>query len=274
MALFLIHATMAKHPVVDLSVFRMRTYSAGVFLMAMLGFVLYGNLVLVPIWMQTLIGYPALQAGLALAPRGLGSFLAMPIVGAILSRVDPRKVLVLGLVGASVSLFQFAALNLNAGYWDFFWPQFLQGASLAMLFVPLTTTTMDPVPNEKMGNATSIFNLMRNIGGSIGIAASTTMVARNQQQNINLLGAHVNAYDPQARAAIEGIRNSLMAQGADITSATHQAYGVAFGLVQQQAAIVAFLNVFRLLGIIFLSVLPFLLLMKRPTSRRRGPAAH
>jgi DHA2 family multidrug resistance protein len=272
LAIFVAHALLSKHPVVDLSVFRLRTYSAGVFLMTMLGFMLYGSLVMLPIWLQTLMGYPALEAGLTLAPRGLGGFIAMPIVGIILARLDARKVLVVGLVGASVTLLQLSALNLEAGYWNFFWPQFLQGMAMAMLFVPLTTTTMDPIPNHQMGNATSIFNLMRNIGGSIGIATSTTLVARNQQANINRLGAHVNAFDPQAQAMLEGIRNSLMAQGTDYASATRQAYGVAFGLIQRQAAVVAFLSIFRLMGVLFLVMLPLLLLMKRPATRRPGPA--
>ena len=95
----------------------------------------------------------------------------MPLVGTVLSRLDPRKVLAVGLTGAAWSLYALARLNLKAGYWDIFWPQFIQGAALAMLFVPLTTATMDPIPKEEMGNATSMFNLMRNLGGSFGIAA-------------------------------------------------------------------------------------------------------
>jgi len=271
LTIFVIHAVLAKHPVVDLSVFRIRTYSLGVLLMTMLGFVLFGSLVMIPIWLQTLMGYPALQAGLAMAPRGLGSFLMMPLVGVLVTRIDTRKVLVVGLVGASFTLYQLSSLSLDAGYWDFFWPQLIQGTTLAMLFVPLTTTTMDPIPNEKMGNATSIFNLMRNLGASVGIATATTMIARNQQQNINHLGARVNLFDPQARTMLEQIRNSLMAQGADFASATRQAYGVAFGLVQRQAAILAFLNVFRLMAVLFLAMLPLLLLMKRPRTRNNAP---
>jgi len=273
LAIFLVHALLAKHPVVDLRVFQKRTYSTGVLLITMLGFVLYGSLVMLPIWLQTLMGYPALQAGLALAPRGMGSFLVMSLVGTLVSRIDARKVLVVGLAGASYTLYQLSALNLSAGYWDFFWPQFFQGMTLAMLFVPLTTITMDPIPVEKMGNATSIFNLMRNIGGSVGIAVSTTLVARGQQQNINRLGAQVNLFNPQARTLIEGIRQSLMAQGADYASATRQAYAAAFGIVQRQAAIVTFLNVFRLMSVLFLAMLPFLLLMKRPRGRK-APARH
>ena len=129
---FIMRELMALNPVVHLSVFRNRTYSAGVFLMTVLGFVLYGSLLLVPIFLQTLLGYPALEAGIAMAPRGLGSFLMMPFVGTVLGRFDPRKVLAVGLVGGAWSLYALSQLNLDAGYWDIFWPQFIQGAALAL----------------------------------------------------------------------------------------------------------------------------------------------
>ena len=203
LTVFLVHEFRTAFPVVDLTVFAKRTYSTGVLLMTLLGFVLYGSLVLLPIWLQTLMGYPALQAGYAMAPRGLGSFLAMPITGALLSRFDARKLLVLGFAASALSLFQLSWLNLNAGYWDFFWPQFIQGAGLALVFVPLTTVTMDPIGNEQMGNATSIFNLMRNIGGSLGIAAGTTLVARSEQSNIDRLGIHANLFNPHLQEVME-----------------------------------------------------------------------
>ncbi len=180
-AVFLVYEWFAEDPVVDLHVFRIRTYSTGVFLMTTLGFVLYGSLVLLPILLQTVLGYPSLQAGIAMAPRGMGSFIGMPLVGMLISRFDPRKMVAIGLLVGGMTLLWLGQINLNAGYWDFFWPQFAQGLGLSMLFVPLTTISMDPIPRERMGNATSLFNLMRNIGGSIGIAVTGTMLARQQQ---------------------------------------------------------------------------------------------
>jgi DHA2 family multidrug resistance protein len=268
---FVIYELAVRHPVVDLRVFKKRTYSAGVFLMTVLGFVLYGSLVLLPIFLQTLLNYPALQAGIAMFPRGMGSFIAMPITGAILSRLDARKLLVFGIVGTAITLFQLSHLNLNAGYWDVFWPQFSQGLALAFLFVPLTTATMDPIPNEEMGNATSIFNLMRNLGGSMGIAGATTLIARQEQLHINRLGTNITIYSPQAQAAINQMRGVFMGQGSDPTTATNRAYGAIFGLVQQQATMLSFADVFHLLGLVFLLVLPALFLMRR--RHRRGPVA-
>ncbi len=212
---FIVHELRARDPVVRLRVFKDRTYGAGVFLMTVLGFVLYGSLLLVPIMLQTLLGYPALQAGIAMAPRGLGSFLMMPLVGTVLGKFDPRKVLAVGLVGASWTLYDLSNLNLQAGYWDIFWPQFIQGAALALLFVPLTTATMDPISKEEMGNATSMFNLMRNLGGSIGIASATTFLFRRQQFHTSLLGANINAFRPQVQALSNAMQANMVAHGSD-----------------------------------------------------------
>jgi DHA2 family multidrug resistance protein len=274
LAAFLVHELRTAHPVVDLRVLRVRTFSAGVVLMSVVGFVLFGSLVLLPIFLQTLLGYPALQAGIALSPRGVGSFLAMPLVGMIIGRIEARKLLAAGLVLGCVTLLWLGGLNLDAGYWDIFWPQFLQGAALALLFVPLTTISMDPIPRESMGNATSIFNLMRNIGGSLGIAVATTILERRQQLHTSMLAAHVDVYNPQARALFEQIRAALEARGSDVVTAGQQALVIVNGLVRRQAAALAFTDVFRLLGILFLLVLPLLFLMRRPRAGRGAGPAH
>lgn len=271
---FVIRELRTSDPVVHLRVFKIRTYAAGVFLMTVLGFVLYGSLVLLPIFLQTLLGYPALEAGIAMFPRGLGSFLAMPLVGVIIARADPRKLLGLGLTIAAFTLFQLSWLNLNAGYWDIFWPQFIQGAALALLFVPLTTATMDPIPVQEMGNATSLFNLLRNVGGSIGIAIADTYLFRRQQMYTSMLGKNVNPYNPAASSMIEGIRGSLVARGQDAATALHQAYAAMFGMIQRQAAMLSFVDTFRLMGGIFLLLLPLLLVMKRPRPRAGSAPMH
>jgi len=272
LALFVVHELRTRNPVVNLRVFKTRTYAAGVFLMTVLGFVLYGSLLLLPVFLQTLLGYPALDAGLAMAPRGLGSFLMMPVVGTVLGRFDPRKVLAVGLVGAAWTLYALSKLNLEAGYWDIFWPQFIQGAALAMLFVPLTTATMDPIRKEEMGNATSMFNLMRNLGGSFGIAGATTYLFRRQQYHTNLLGADVTQFNPRTQVLLKGIQSNMEIHGADPSTALHRAYGTIWGMVQQQASMQAFVDTFLALSIVFLLVLPLLFVMKRPR-HHRGPSA-
>jgi DHA2 family multidrug resistance protein len=272
LAIFIGRELRTDHPVVDLRVFRNRTYATGVTLMTVLGFVLYGSTVLIPLLLQTLLGYPALQAGIVMLPRGLGSFIFMPIVGILMSKIEARKLLTAGVLISSMSFWRFSHLAIGVGYWDFFWPLIIQGSAMGLLFVPLTTITNDSIPKEQMGNATSLFNLMRNIGASIGIASVTTLVARHQQIHLNTLGARVNPYDAQARSMIEAMRRSLMAAGADPITATQQAYASIFGMVQRQATMMAFNDAFRVLMILFLLMLPLILIMKKPRAQG-GPVA-
>jgi DHA2 family multidrug resistance protein len=228
--------------------------------------------VLLPIWLQTLLGYPSLQAGIALAPRGVGSFIAMPVIGILLARHDPRKFLAAGITFVSLTLFQLARLDLTAGYWDFFWPQFLQGMSLAMIFVPLTTVSMARIPREQMGNATSIFNLLRNLGGSIGIAGVTTMLERVGQTHFNTLRTHVTPYDMHSQNLLEGLKRSFMAHGVPAATAAKQAYAAVYGMLARQASMLSFIQVFRVLSVVFLLLLPLLLVMKRPPKASAPPA--
>lgn len=264
---------LVEHPIVDLRAFTERTYSAGVTLMTVLGFVLYGSLVLLPIMLQTLLGYPALQAGIALAPRGMGSFLTMGLVGRALEWVDARVLLAIGVVIGAYTLFWFGSLNLDAGYWEIFWPQFIQGIGLALLFVPLTTITMDPIPREKMGNATSIFNLMRNVGGSMGIAASTTILARRGQLHVHSLGARVDPYSLGARSMMEALKSYFVSRGSDLVTATRQAEAAIYGMVRRQATMVAFTDVFRFLALLFIVMLPLILIMRSPGAGRKAAGA-
>src|SRR5438105_15745319 len=135
-----------------------------------------------------------------MAARGVGALLMMEVTGQLAGGMDAGKLLSAGLLIGGMTLLWLAQLNLQAGYWDIFWPQIIQGAGMSLLFVPLTTVTMDPIPRERMGNATSLFNLMRNIGGSIGIAMTGTMLQRHQEATTVTLGAHVTPYDPAAQS--------------------------------------------------------------------------
>jgi DHA2 family multidrug resistance protein len=271
---FLARELMTDHPVVNLRVFKDRTFATGTFLMTMLGFVMYGSLVLLPIWLQTLLGYSALDAGVAMAPRGMGAFMAMPLIGTLIGKFDPRRFLASGLTLASITLWGFSRLSLEAGYWDFFWPQFVQGISMALLFVPLTTISMGKIPREQMGNATSIFNLLRNVGGSIGIAIVATIVERTQVRNVNTLGEHVNPFNPAAVQRMTAAKQFLMSQGVDPATAAKQAAAMTMGAVQRQATITSYVDTFQLLAIIFLSLVPLILLMRKPSGPAGPMAAH
>jgi MFS transporter, DHA2 family, multidrug resistance protein len=251
-----------EHPIVDLRVLKDRTFTAGVTLMTMLGFVLYASLMLLPIFLQTLLAYPALQSGLALSPRGVGSLIMMPIVGQLTNRYDPRKLIAIGLVVGGWTMFSLSNLNLNAGYWDIFWPQVIQGGAMAFLFIPLMATSMSGISKEKMGNATSIYNLMRNIGGSFGIATMTTFLARRGQLHQNQLIAHVTPYDPAARNMLRGMRGWFLSHGSNSVDAARKSMGAMYGLVKQQAALLSFVEAFWIMGVIFLCMLPLVLLLR------------
>jgi DHA2 family multidrug resistance protein len=263
-AAFIWRELVITHPIVDLRVFKIGTYTIGVIATVVLGFVLYGSLILLPIMLQTLLGYPALQAGIAMAPRGFGSFLAMPVVGYLTAKIDPRKLVAAGLVSGAWTLFWLGDLNLQAGYWDIFWPQFFQGVALGLLFVPLTTITMAPIPRERMGNAASLFNLMRNIGGSVGIAMTATLLSHRQELHRQVLSEHINPYNPAAQQTLSALKSALMARGVDAFTATQQAYGAMYGMVMKQAAMLSFLDVFHALGIIFLIMAPAMFIMRKP----------
>ena len=253
-----------RDPVVDLRALKERSFGTGVFLISLLGFVLYASLVLLPIYLQTLLGYPAYNAGLALSPRGVGSLVVMPVVGYLTSKIDPRRLICVGLVLGAITMHSLSGLNLNAGYWDIFWPQILQGVALSMLFVPIMTVSMARIPKDRMGNATSIFNLMRNIGGSVGIAMMTTFMARRQQLHQNHLVARISPGDPETYQTLRGLEAWFHVQGFSNADAARKALGALYGLVQRHAAMLAFVEAFWLMAIIFLLMLPFLLLMQHP----------
>ena len=213
--------------------------------------------------LQTLMGYPPLQAGIAMAPRGMGSFIAMPLVGVLTQRIDGRKLVGFGLALGAFTNLWLSWLNLSAGYWDMFWPQFLQGFALGLLFVPLTTITMAPIAREAMGNATSLFNLMRNQAGGIGIAFVTTMLARRRAYHTAVLTSHISQYASTSASYLESLRAAFIARGADAVTAAQRAYAAAAGLVARQAATLSFIDLFWILAMFFLAI-PLLFFMKRP----------
>jgi DHA2 family multidrug resistance protein len=269
----IIQQLISKKPIIDLRLFRDRSYSVGVFLMTVLGFVLYGSLVLLPVMLQTLFGFSSYQAGQAMMPRGVGSLLMMPTVGYLTGHVDARKLLVIGLAVGGGTLLWLGQINLNAGYWEIFWPQFIQGAGLALLFVPLTTVSMATIAQERMGYATSLFNLMRNIGGSIGIAITATILQRQRVQIGSHMGENISAYDPATQSMMAQITNGLIAAGSDAVTATQQAYMVLNGMLFRQASMVSFVMLFRLLGLVFLLMVPLVFIMRKPKRAGGGGAA-
>jgi DHA2 family multidrug resistance protein len=268
-----IRELLARQPVVDLRAFLERTFAVGVALITVTSFALFSSLVMLPVYFQVLLGYPALQAGIALMPRGYASLFVTPLVGLIVVRVDPRKLLALGFLTGAISLLWFSRLNLEVGYWDLFWPQFLQGISFSLLMVPLTVVTMDRIAPQAIGDATSLFNLMRNLGGSFGIAATETLLARFRQEQLTIVGSHVSVYSPATRIRLEGLGQAFVARGSDPATAAQLAHAAIWRMVQAQAAMISYLEIFRLLTVFFLLALPLVLLLKRPVHQTTATPA-
>ncbi len=261
-----------RAPVIDLSVFRYRSFAVGTFLMMIVGFVLYGSTVLLPLLMQELLGYTATHAGVTNLPRGMASFLFMPVVGFLTGKVDARKLLGAGLLSTAAAMFWLSFSSLNIGFWNFWWPLTLQGAGLGLIFVPLTTVTNDPIPKESMGNATSVFNLMRNIGASVGIASVEALQFRHMQTHLNVLGQHVNSASLRTQQMLAGLQHMFTSRGADAATAQKQAHAAIWGMIQQQAAMLAYNDVFRFLGWMFLVMVPLIFLMKKPRAKAAAMA--
>ncbi|HUI85491.1 MAG TPA: DHA2 family efflux MFS transporter permease subunit [Candidatus Binatia bacterium] len=264
----------AEHPILDLSVFRYRSYAIGTFLMTFIGFVLYGSTVLLPLLMQVILGYTALHAGVTNLPRGLASFCIMPIVGRLTDKIDHRKLLGVGLVASAYAMWELSRFSLDVASRNFWWPLMVQGAALGFVFVPLTTITNNPIPNERMGNATSIFNLMRNIGASIGIAMVETVQFRKQQTHINILGEHVSPGSVTAQQMFQGMKSHFMSQGSSAAMATQQAYESIWAMVQRQAAMLAYNDTFLFLALIFVAMIPLLFLLRKPRAKAGAVMMH
>jgi len=252
----------AKDPVADLRAFGQRTFAGGTLGMAVIGFVMYGSQVTISIWLQTLLGYPSMQAGVAMVAIGLGSVIAMPTASVLMARFDPRKVFAWGVVGFVISFYRLMGFNLLIGFWDIFWPQFLQGMAMGLMVVPLMVVTMAYIPKEKTGNATGLFNMMRNIGGGIGISLVSTMLTRMGQEHTHYLVANVTPYSPLTQSLLGGLKGLFAGSGP--AAADLQAYATLFGLLQREATMVALVRVFQYLGVLALILIPLIALTRRP----------
>jgi len=261
---FIIRQFSTDHPIVRFRLLRYRNFASGIVLVFVLGFVLYGTLVLLPLFMQTLLGWTAVTAGFWTSPRGIGTAICMPLVGVLLGRGwDGRRMLVFGFVVASMAFFGYSRMNLQSGTWDIFWYQITQGMGMAFIFVPLTVLTMAPISKQDTGYATSLYSVMRNIGSSVGISFITTWVARRSQMHQSVLVAHVTPYDLWPEQALAQGRAMLFHEGSDWVTAGRQSMGLIYRAVQQQAALLSFIEAFRVMGFLFLAIIPLVLMMRR-----------
>jgi DHA2 family multidrug resistance protein len=252
-----------KDPIIDLHLFRDRTFGISNLLMFMLGFALLGSTLLLPLFMQTLLGYSAEQSGLALMPGGFTIMLLLPLVGFLLSRYSPRWLLVFGLVVLSGSLFHMAGFDLQLDFRHAAIARVFQAVGMAFLFVPINTAAYAFLPREKNNAASGLMNLARNIGGSVGISLVTTMLDRRTQVHMNDLSRNLSSGNPALRSMVLGATRAMQAHGASAAFATRQAYALVEGTVQREATMLAYIDNFRLLGWAIMAMIPIVFLMKK-----------
>jgi MFS transporter, DHA2 family, multidrug resistance protein len=263
-----------KEPVVDLRMLKDRNFAIATITMFFLGFVLYSTTVLIPQLLQQLMGYTAQLAGLALSPGGAVIMLMMPVVGILVSKLDTRILIAFGCVVCSLALFVMAGWDLGLDYRHAVEARMLQSFGLAFLFIPINVAAFAYVPKEKTNMGTGIINLARNVGASVGIATVTTMLDRRAQFHMARLTERANELSAAYHNTLNGIQLKLISAGSTAANAGAQAHGMIYGTIQRQAAMLAFLDNFKLLGIIFLVVIPILVLMRKPRMRGGNVPVH
>lgn len=254
-----------EHPLVDLRVFKNRNFAIGLILMTTLGAILYGTTAQIPLFLQTLMGYPALQSGYALSPRGIAAFFTTAIVGRLVGKIRSKWLLCFGFVLLATSSFMLSRVNMDVARINVIWPSVVNGIAISFIFVPLTIITMSQLHQQQLGNATGLYNLTRNLGGSIGIAFVTTMLARGAQAHQSLLVGHLTATDRPFVQHLAGAKQ-LLAHHADPVTATHQAYAAVYALLGQQAHLLAYVDNFFVFGAAAVCVMPLIFLFKRVTA--------
>jgi DHA2 family multidrug resistance protein len=254
----------AKDPVVDFRMLKNRNFAIATTAMFFLGFVLYSSTVLIPQLLQELLGYSAELAGLALSPGGAVIMLMMPVVGMLVSRVDTRWLIAFGCSVSAFALLIMAGWDLSLDYRHAVLGRMLQSFGLAFLFIPINVAAFAYVPREKTNMGTGIINLARNVGASVGIATVTTLLERRTQHHMAQLGEHVNPYSHAYHNLIAGLTASFSASGSSASGAAARAQGMIYGIIQRQAAMLAFLDDFKLLAVVFFAIIPIFFLMKRP----------
>jgi DHA2 family multidrug resistance protein len=266
---FLVRELTTDEPILDLAVYAERNFAAGSFIMfvVMVGF--FSSMVLLALFTQKVLGYDAWTSGLVLAPGGVGNLLSLLLAGRLITRMDQRVLLALGCVLNALATWWMANVTLGVDYWSLAWPRFVQGVGVGFIFVPLNTVALAHVPRERMGNATVLLNVVRNLGGAIGVAVMATLLARRGQEHQTSLVGHVSVWDPETAERLRSLSAHFAAQGADAFTAERRAVGVLYHEVTQQAQLLAVADVFWMLFLLFSAALLLLPLLQRV---HMGPA--
>ncbi|HEX3940828.1 MAG TPA: DHA2 family efflux MFS transporter permease subunit [Acidobacteriaceae bacterium] len=270
LAWFIIHSWRNKQPLVNLHVLKNRNFAVGCGLMFMLGTALYSTITVLPLFYQELLGYTAFSAGLMVGPRGVGSILGMPLIGYINDKVDARILLSIGFITFGICSIFFGNVNLGIGPWTLFFPIVITGAAMSFVFVPITTQAYGMLRNEEIGNASGIFNLVRNIGGGIGISLAQTLITRRSAVHQTQIAGSVPVDSYWFEQRMYQLHAYLSRQTSS-ANARGAAEGVLNGQLMAQARLWAFVDVFRWTAILaFLCV--GIIWLFRKVKPGRGPA--
>lgn len=269
---FVWHELRTPHPVVDLRILKNRQLAAGVTFALLLGACLYATLFVLPVYLQTVQGFTAEQTGFVILPGALASAVAMAAMARAGARFDGRLLVAAGVVIFGISMWQHAHFTTESGTGDFFWPLILRGIGMGMIFVPLTNLALAELPMEKIPNGTGLFNLTRQLGGSIGIALAATFLTRFRAEHYATLSESVTRYGGVARDRLAGITQALVARGDTPAIAQQKALAMISGQVTRQAAMLSFEQLFLLFGLSLATALPLLLFMRRARNAGGGMA--
>ncbi len=260
--LFIINEIFAEHPVVNLRVFRDISFSTGNVVMFFAFFNLFASIVLLPIYLQTLMGYTATLAGLVLGPGGIATMLSLPLAGRLVHKTNPKFILLFGIIVCAFSTHLMSRFNLYADFWTVIMPRILLGVGMGFLFIPLTTITMSGIKKEDIQNATGIYNLLRNIGGSFGVAFVTTVLSRRSQFHHMRLVEHLNPYNPFFDRASQTIPDILSLRGIPEGVSQYAGQSIIYRELMRQASMLSFNDAFFITAILMILMLPLLFLMK------------
>jgi DHA2 family multidrug resistance protein len=216
-----------------------------------------------PLFLQTLLGYTAMLSGLVLSPGGLAVCVCMPVVGLLLRKYEARWLVVFGVLVSAAGLLMMSRFNLDVDYGTAVRARVVQSFGLGFLFVPISAAAFARVPKERTNYATGLFNLARNIGGSSGIAAITTMLARRAQVHQQTLVAHLTPYDPFYRASLANTAAMVATRGPGLAGAEAQARGLIYGGMLRQANMLSFADAFLAMAVLFLAIVPLMFFMRK-----------
>jgi len=266
-AYFIVWEWNEDHPILELRLLKSPNFAVSCSLMFALGAILFGTTVLIPEYLQTVMGYTAENAGMVLSPGGFTVMICMPIVGQLVSRVDARLLIAFGFVVLTAAMIHMSSIYPGIDFRTAMYYRIFQSIGLAFLFVPINTMSFVDIPPSKGNQVSAMINLCRNLGGSVGISALSTLLARRAQVHQTYLAAHTNS--PAFSTAVETAKGLLFKAGASLPDAALQANGELYRTLQQQASALAYVDVIRLFAVGCVIALPLLLLAH---GARRGAA--